>query len=99
MLDSDHLPVPVTAPRLSKSKFLAGLQCSKRVYLDVHAPQLASPPDASRQAILDMGTEIGEWARRRYPGGVLVNESHRQREAALARTALMLTDALVPAIF
>ena len=88
-----------TAPRLSKSKFLAGLQCLKRVYLEVHHPQLASPPDASTQAMLDMGNEIGELARDLFPGGVFIEESHRQREAALARTASVMRDRTVPAIF
>lgn len=86
-------------PRLSKSKFLAGLQCVKRVYLEVHHPQLASPPDVSTQAMLDMGTEIGERARSLFAGGVLIEESHRQREAAIARTASVLNDLSVPAIF
>lgn len=89
----------VTPPGLSKSKFLAGLQCHKRVYLEVHRPQLATPPDPSTQAILDMGTEIGILAQRRFPGGVLVTAGYRQREAALAETAALLHDADVPAIF
>ena len=89
----------VTPPRLSKSKFLSGLQCLKRVYLEVHHPQLATAPDASTQAILDMGTEIGTLARQRFPGGVLVTAGYRQREAALAHTAELLQDPAVPAIF
>ena len=88
-----------TAPRFSKSKFLAGLQCLKRVYLEVHHPQLASQPDASTQAMLDMGIEVGELARNLFPGGVFIEESHRQREAALARTASVMNDRTVPAIF
>lgn len=99
MFDSDTRSIPIITARLSKSKYLAGLQCHKRVYLDVHHPDWASPPDPSTQAILDMGTEIGERARCRFPGGVLVQESYRQREAALAHTALVLADATVPAIF
>src|SRR5215510_1684257 len=88
-----------TAARLSKSKFLAGVQCLKRIYLEVHSPQLASPPDASTQAMLDMGIEIGELARSLFPGGVFIGESHRQREAALARTISVINDLAVPAIF
>jgi len=58
--------------RLSKSRYLSGLQCHKRLYLEVHAPALATKPDSAVQAILDMGTEVGELARRRFPGGRLV---------------------------
>ncbi|HEY6972866.1 MAG TPA: DUF2779 domain-containing protein, partial [Nitrospiraceae bacterium] len=71
----------------------------KRVYLEVHHPQLASAPDASTQAMLDMGTEIGERARSLFLRGVLIEESHRQREAALARTLSVINDPSVPAIF
>jgi hypothetical protein len=95
---------PSTTPtsarlRLSKSKFLAGLQCLKRLYLNIHHPQWATPPDASTQAMLEIGMEIGELARRRFPGGRLVNPGFRQREAALAETARLLADESVPAIF
>jgi predicted RecB family nuclease len=99
MMDPNYTANPVVAPRLSKSKFLAGLQCHKRVYLDVHHPHLATPPDPATQAVLDMGNEIGAQARRLFPGGVLIAESYRQREAALAHTASVLEDLAVPAIF
>lgn len=101
MLESHNLPSPLTpaGPRLSKSRFLAGLQCHKRLYLEAHYPQLATAPDASMQAILDMGTEIGEWARRRFPAGMLVGTGFRQREVALAETAALVQDPTVPAIF
>jgi predicted RecB family nuclease len=96
----DLLSPPAPAPpRLSKSKYVAGLQCHKRLYLEVHQPQLATPPDAATQAILDMGTDIGELARRRFPGGVLVTAGYRQREAALAETAVLIQDPTIPAIF
>jgi predicted RecB family nuclease len=85
--------------RLSKSKFLSGLQCLKRVYLEVHHPQLATPPDASTQAILDMGTEIGALARQRFPGGRLVAAGSRQHGAAVAETAQLVRDPTIPAIF
>ncbi|MBS0152003.1 MAG: DUF2779 domain-containing protein [Nitrospira sp.] len=89
----------VVPPRLSKSKFLSGLQCHKRLYLEIHQPALATPPDASTQAILDMGTEIGVLAQQRFPGGVLVKAGFRQREAAVAETAGLLQDSAIPAIF
>lgn len=92
--------IPAAAPpRLSKSKFLSGLQCHKRLYLEIHQPALATPPDASTRAILDMGTEIGVLAQQRFPGGVLVKAGFRQREAAVAETAGLLQDSTIPAIF
>ncbi len=101
MTESQNLsPVQApTPPRLSKSKFLSGLQCHKKLYLEIFQPQLATPPDAGTQAILDMGTEIGELARKRFSGGALVSAGFRQREAALAQTATLLEDPTVSAIF
>lgn len=89
----------ISPPRLSKSKYLSGLQCHKRVYLEVYQPALATRPDAAAQAILDMGTEIGILAQRRFRGGVMVTLGFRQREAAIAETMALLQDPNVPAIF
>lgn len=88
-----------TPPRLSKSKFLSGVQCLKRLYLEIHYPGLATPPDASMQAILDMGTEIGRLAQQYFPGGVLVKAGFRQREAAVAETAALVHNPSIPSIF
>ncbi len=85
--------------RLSKSRFLSGLQCAKRLYFEVHSPELASVVDPERQAIMNMGTEIGEIARRRFPKGILVEESYRQTSAALRRTAELVQDPDTVAIF
>ncbi|CUS38906.1 DUF2779 domain-containing protein [Candidatus Nitrospira nitrificans] len=100
MADTHQIfPTTFAPPRLSKSKYLSGLQCHKRLYLEIHQPALATPPDASTQAILDMGTEIGILARQRFRGGVLVKSGFRQREAAIAETAALLQDPMIPAIF
>ena len=93
------LELGAATPRLSKSKFLSGLQCHKRLYLEIHQPELATEPDEQTQAILDMGTEIGTLARQRFPGGVLVEADHRHAAEALQRTAELLRDPTVPAIF
>ncbi len=97
---ADNLSQCAAKPhRLSKSKFLAGLQCHKRLYLDIHAPELATPPDGATQAILDMGTDVGGIARQRFPGGVLVEAGYRHSSEALQRTAELIPRPSVPAIF
>ena len=85
--------------RLSKSKFLSGLQCHKRLFLEIYQSGLATAPDETTQAILDMGTEIGELARRRFPGGVLVEADRKHTDEALQQTKALLNDRAVPAIF
>jgi len=57
--------------RLSKSRFLAGLQCHKQLWWRVHepdAPELV--PDPALRNILDQGNEVGCKAREYVPGGI-----------------------------
>jgi hypothetical protein len=86
-------------PQLSKSKYLAGLQCPRRLWLTGHAPQLAGPPAAAQLALQAAGVEVGERARLLFPGGVLVREEPRQHAQALRRTRALLADPRVPAVF
>jgi hypothetical protein len=51
--------------RISKSKFVAGVQCLKRLYLLVHEPGLAARSDGANQTIIDQGLEVGLLARRK----------------------------------
>jgi len=57
---------------LSKSAFIAGWQCLKRLYLKVHQPELAKEPDEQSMAAIERGREVGKWARKMFPGGVLI---------------------------
>jgi predicted RecB family nuclease len=86
-------------PLLSKSKYLAGLQCPRRLWLAAHARDLAAQPSAAELALQAAGSEVGEHARRLFPGGVVVAEEARQHAQALRRTRALLTDARVPAVF
>ena len=58
--------------KISKSKFVAGAQCLKRLYFQVHQPELAAEPDASGSAIMEQGQEVGRLAHQLFPGGVEV---------------------------
>lgn len=86
-------------PRLSKSRFLSGQQCDKRLYFEVYAPEIATKIDGQRQAMLNMGKQIGDTAQLCFPGGELVSEGYRQSSAALERTAALMADPEIPAIF
>ncbi|UCH46178.1 MAG: DUF2779 domain-containing protein [Nitrospiraceae bacterium] len=57
---------------LSKSQFMRGLQCRKSLWLYKYNPELGTPPDAMQQAIFDMGTEVGLYARQLFPGGTAI---------------------------
>ncbi len=84
-------------PRLSKSRFMSGRQCVLRLWNDCFHRDLATPADAETQARFDVGNEVGELARQRYPG-VLVEADHFHPEEALAETARLLADPTVKTI-
>ena len=86
-------------PSLSKSRFQNGLQCLKRLYLETYYRELADPVDAGRQAIFDSGTAVGEFARQRFPGGHLVEQSHTDHRQSVETTRSLLDDVSVPAIY
>ena len=90
--------MPAPAPiRLSKSKFVAGVQCLKRLYWQVHQPDLADDEDERQHARLEQGQEVGLLAQARFPGGISVPFGDRI-EDTLARTTALMEDASVPAI-
>lgn len=82
---------------LTKSSYLAGQQCERRLWLARHAPEAAPPPHSERLLLQDVGREVGVRARELFPGGVLVSEA--DPAAAAARTRALLDDPTVPAIF
>ena len=84
---------------LSKSRYLAGLQCHKRLYLEVHSPDLASEADEQLEARLEMGIQIGELARKSFPGGILVDVESLGIAGAVARTSELMADSNVSAVF
>ena len=88
-----------TSPQLSKSRFLAGLQCLKRLYLECHHRELADPVEAGQQAVFDAGTAVGKLARQRFPDGTLIEERYFEHSQAVRSTQTLLPDASVPALY
>jgi len=84
--------------KISKSKFVAGAQCLKRLYFQVHQPELAAEPDASGSAIMEQGQEVGRLAHQLFPGGVKVDGS-AGLEQAIRTTQELIANPEVPAIF
>lgn len=84
---------------LSKSKYLAGLQCLKRLYLHCYRPELAEEIDEQRQAVLEQGREVGLLARNLFPSGILLSEDYLQHKEAVFRTGQLISDRTIPALF
>ena len=89
----------MTKPLLSKSRFLAGLQCPLRLWYSCYEPKLASEPTPGQQALFDSGHQVGTLARDRYPGGILIDEDHRHQKDALRSTRAALKSSSTPVIY
>ena len=61
-----------TIPRhiLSKTTFLYGCQCVKRLWLHKFMPEVRDEEDEAQTAIFQRGTNVGLIARQLFPGGV-----------------------------
>jgi hypothetical protein len=70
----------------------------KRLYWQVHEPGLGAPPDASAEATMEQGHEVGLLAHQLFPGGVEVDGSHGA-EQAIRSTQELIANPDVPAIF
>ena len=92
---------------LTKSKYLSGLQCRKRLWYEKNYPGRAANISRSRQRQLDQSKEVGILARDYFPEGVLINTidpviSIEQTEEAITRgdtcifeASFMFNDVLV----
>jgi hypothetical protein len=56
---------------LSKSRISAFLQCPKRLWLEIHHPELKQESDGTRRSFV-RGHQLGDLARAQYPTGLLV---------------------------
>lgn len=84
--------------RISKSKFVAGCQCLKRLYWQVHEPQLAAETDGATEAIMQQGHDVGMLARQLFRGGVEVG-TDGGLDRAIRATRELVANPEVPAIF
>ena len=73
--------------RLSKSRFLAGLQCHKQLWWRVHEPDASELiPSPALRNVLNQGTEVGRVARERVPAGVLIDLPFSEWDNRVAET-------------
>jgi predicted RecB family nuclease len=73
--------------QLSKSRYVAGLQCPRLLWLKVHEPDAKElKPDKVLQDRFDQGAEVGRLAQERWPDGVLIDLPHWQVREKAQRT-------------
>lgn len=59
-----------TSHLLSKSTFMYGCQCPKRLWLHKKRPDLKDAEEETQTTLFQTGTDVGMLARQRFPGGV-----------------------------
>ena len=83
---------------LSKSRYMCGRQCSKKLWQTVYDPEPVEEPLPG--TIKGIGIEVGIKARLLWPGGVLVETGkYDEYDEAVGRTKALIADPTVPAIF
>jgi hypothetical protein len=84
---------------LSKTRFLAGLQCPLRLWYQCYRRDLATEISPAQQAIFDSGHEVGRLATRLYPQGILIEEDHLHHGQAVRSTRAAMDKPGVKAIY
>ena len=84
--------------RLSKSKIISGLQCPKRLYLEIHQPKLRQD-SAQTEALFAMGHRVGEIAQELVPDGVMIAMENWDIGRAIEATRRLLAAPDPPPLF
>ncbi|MBI4398250.1 MAG: DUF2779 domain-containing protein, partial [Candidatus Omnitrophica bacterium] len=74
---------------LSKTKYIAGLQCPKLLWTHYHAQKMFPPTDVQTQAIFDQGHEVTAIARTLFPEGIEI-KGFEDYDAVLGQTQQLL---------
>lgn len=83
---------------LSKSEYTSAHDCPKKLWLSRHMPETRTAPSTVALKRMKTGQEVGQLAKKRFPGGVTVPVWELTNEEAATRTSeLMGQD--VPSIF
>jgi hypothetical protein len=82
---------------ISKSKYMAGVQCLKRLYLLVHRPELGHGKTAADFARFDQGRQVGKLAQQLFASGVEIRTGNP--EEAIRTTQELIANPDIPAIF
>lgn len=83
--------------KLSKSRYMAGVQCLKRLYLLEHQPELGAGKSAADFAVMGQGRQVGRLAQQLFPGGVEVRTG--DHDEAIRVTQELIANPDIRAIF
>lgn len=85
---------------ITKSNFMSGLQCQKRLWLEVKEPNRATALAPAQQRIINQGNEVGYYARQQFPDGKLITGNsldaiRKTQKAILSRASRLFEAAFV----
>lgn len=86
-------------PTLSKTQFVSGEQCEKRIWLERHDPDKAGELTEFERSLIEEGIEVGELAQEVFPGGMLIDQPHDQHQDAMEATQEAMDNPRVQAIY
>jgi hypothetical protein len=81
---------PSSAPYVSKSTFLSGLQCSKLLWSIYNARHLFPKVDEATHCIFDQANAVGAFAKRMFPTGIEIDPAPGDFDAAIQLTQAAL---------
>ena len=84
-------------PYLTKSKYISGLQCHRKLWLECHEPAKFVPSEPGSP--IDIGNKIGRFAQEIFPGGVEVTSKAFEHKEAVDCTKELMTNKNVTAIY
>lgn len=73
---------------LTKIKYLNGLQCPKRLWIEKHMPEKVASISLAQQRIIEQGSEVGEYARQCFPDGVLIGGENTREAVKQTQTII-----------
>ena len=88
--EAEERSVPHHMNRLTKTTYVEGLDCDRRLWLNAHKREAKTPPDAAVQRLFQQGQEVDHAAREQFPDGVTMPHHFRRTEEALAATAVAI---------
>ena len=84
---AQDLKTTMAKHRLSKSRFVTGLQCHKLLWWTVHEPQAPElQPDKVLQDLFDQGRHVGLVATEHFPNGCRIDLPHSQYDERVNAT-------------
>ena len=85
---------------LKKGSFVAGVQCAKRMWWEIHEKGCEElEPDIASRWLMDQGIAVGKLAQKYVPGGTLIRRGGRSMSAILSDSRAALRDPHIPVIY